>query len=129
MNCIFQPYLDHFVIVFIDDILIYSKNEEKHDEHLRIMLQVPKEKKLYANPSKCEFWLNSVKFLGHVISAKGVALDPNKIEAVLDWERPKTVTEARIFLGLAGYYRRFIEGFSKMVLPLIRLTQKETPFV
>ncbi|XP_061357447.1 uncharacterized protein LOC133301768, partial [Gastrolobium bilobum] len=129
MNRIFQPYLDQFVIVFIDDILIYSKTEEEHVGHLRTVLQVLKEKKLYAKPSKCEFWLKSVKFLGHVISAEGVAVDPNKIEAVLDWERPKTVTEVRSFLGLAGYYRRFIKGFSTMVLPLTRLTRKETPFV
>ncbi|XP_061370447.1 uncharacterized mitochondrial protein AtMg00860-like [Gastrolobium bilobum] len=129
MNRIFQPYLDRFVIIFIDDILIYSNSEEEHEEHLRTGLQVLKEKKLYTKPSKCEFWLNSVKFLGHVISAKGVVVDPNKIEAVLDWKRPKTVTEVTSFLGLVGYYRRFIEGFSKMVLPLTRLTQKETPFV
>ncbi|XP_061360633.1 uncharacterized mitochondrial protein AtMg00860-like [Gastrolobium bilobum] len=95
----------------------------------RQLNKVLKEKKLYAKPSKCEFWLNSVKFLGHVISVEGVAVDPNKIEAVLDWERPKTGTKVRSFLGLEGYYRRFFEGFSKMVLPLTRLIRKETLFV
>ncbi|XP_061339589.1 uncharacterized mitochondrial protein AtMg00860-like [Gastrolobium bilobum] len=84
---------------------------------------------LYAKSSKCEFWLKSVMFLLHVISAEGVAVDPNKIEAVMDWARPKTVSEVRSFLGLAGYYTRFIEGFSKMVLSLTLLTRKETPFV
>ncbi|XP_061341629.1 uncharacterized mitochondrial protein AtMg00860-like [Gastrolobium bilobum] len=129
MNQIFQPYLDRFVVVFIDDILIYSKRKEEHAEHLRIVLQLLREKQLYAKPSKCEFWLPEIQFLGHVIIDKGVAVDPSKIEAVVDWERPKTVTEIRSFLGLAGYYRRFIEGFSKRVLPLTRLTRKEVPFV
>ena len=91
MNRIFRPYLDKFVVVFIDDILIYSKNEKEHEEHLRIVLQILKEKKLFAKLSKCEFWLSEVKFLGHVISQEGVAVDPSKVKAVLNWERPKTV--------------------------------------
>ncbi|MCI00567.1 RNA-directed DNA polymerase (Reverse transcriptase), partial [Trifolium medium] len=124
MNRIFHTYLDQFVVVFIDDILIYSKSEEEHAEHLRIVLQVLKEKKLYAKLSKCEFWLHKVSFLGHVISGDGIAVDPSKVDAVLQWETPKSVTEIRSFLGLAGYYRRFIEGFSKLALPLTQLTCK-----
>ena len=92
------------------------------------MLQILKEKQLYAKLSKCEFWLNEVKFLGHVITQEGVAVDPSKVEAVVHWERPKTVTEVRSFLGLAGYYRRFIKGFSQLVLPLTRLTRKNQSF-
>jgi len=117
MNRIFHAYLDFFVVVFIDDILIYSKFEEEHAEHLKIVLQVLKEKKLYAKLSKCEFWLNEVSFLGHIISGSGIAVDPSKIDAVSQWETPKSVTEVRSFLGLVGYYRRFIEGFSKLALP------------
>jgi len=128
MNRIFH-LLDQFVIVFIDDILIYSKTFEEHEEHLRIVLQILKEKKLYAKLSKCEFWLEEVKFLGHVISNKGVLVDSTKVEAVLQWEPQNTVTEIRSFLDLAGYYRRFIEGFSKIALPLTQLTKKGQPFV
>ena len=129
MNRIFHEYLDQFVVVFIDDILIYSKTEAEHAEHLKIVLQVLKEKKLYAKLSKCEFWLNEVSFLGHIISGNGIAVDPSKVDAVSQWETPKSVTEVRSFLGLAGYYRRFIEGFSKLALPLTQLTCKEEPFV
>ncbi|XP_061376293.1 uncharacterized protein LOC133318320 [Gastrolobium bilobum] len=135
INRIFHPFLDQFVIVFIDDILIYSTNEELHAEHLRIVLQILKEKQLYAKWSKCEiwlnevqFWLNDVQFLGHIISTEGIAVDPSKVEAVMNWERPKTVTEVRSFLGLAGYYRRFIQNFSQLVQPLTRLTRKGMPF-
>jgi hypothetical protein len=129
MNRIFHPYLDQFVVVFIDDILVYSKSEEEHVEHLRIVLQVLKEKRLYAKLSKCEFWLREVSFLGHVVSGDGIAVDPSKIDAVLQWEAPTSVTEIRSFLGLAGYYRRFIEGFSKLALPLTKLTCKGAAFV
>jgi len=129
MNRIFHAYFDRFVVVFIDDILIYSKSEEEHAEHLKIVLQVLKEKKLYAKLSKCEFWLNEVSFLGHVISDSGIAVDPSKVDAVSQWETPKSVTEIRSFLGLAGYYRRFIEGFSKLTLPLTQLTCKGKVFV
>ncbi|GAU42639.1 hypothetical protein TSUD_398440 [Trifolium subterraneum] len=120
MNRIFQPYLDKFVVIFIDDILIYSKDPQEHAEHLRIVLNILREKQLYAKFSKCEFWLSEVKFLGHVISQGGVSVDPSKVEAVLNWERPRTVSEIRSFLGLAGYYRRFILGFSEIALPLTR---------
>ncbi|GAU45290.1 hypothetical protein TSUD_327480 [Trifolium subterraneum] len=129
MNRIFHSFLDKFVVVFIDDILVYSKSEEEHKEHLRIVLQVLKEKKLYAKLSKCEFWLEEVSFLGHVISSGGIAVDPAKVDAVTKWGTPASVSEIRSFLGLAGYYRRFIEGFSKMALPLTLLTRKDQAFV
>jgi len=129
MNRIFHAYLDRFVVVFIDDILIYSKSVEEHAEHLKIVLQVLKEKKLYAKLSKCEFWLNEVSFFGHIISGSRIAVDPSKVDAVSQWETPKSVTEVRSFLGLAGYYRRFIEGFSKLALPLTQLTCKGRAFV
>jgi len=108
MNRIFGPFLDKFVVVFIDDILIYSHSIEEHTEHLRTILNILREKQLYAKLSKCEFWMSEIQFLGHVISAQGISVDPSKVEAVLQWERPKTVTEVRSFVGLAGYYRRFI---------------------
>ncbi|KAK7264749.1 hypothetical protein RJT34_32359 [Clitoria ternatea] len=129
MNRIFHPYLDKFVVVFIDDILVYSKNREEHVEHLKVVLEILKKKQLYAKLSKCEFWLEEVNFLEHVISQGGIAVDPSKVEAVLKWERPTTITEIRSFLGLAGYYRRFIEGFSKLGYPLTKLTRKGQPFV
>ena len=129
MNRIFHPYLDSFVVVFIDDILVYSKTREEHEEHLRVVLQTLKDNRLYAKLSKCDFWLEEVSFLGHVISKGGIAVDPSKVEAVMSWESPKSVFEIRSFLGLAGYYRRFIEGFSKLALPLTKLTRKGQVFV
>ena len=110
MNRVFSSFLDKFVIVFIDDILIYSPSREKHEEHLRIILEVLRGHRLYAKLSKCEFWLSKVKFLGHVVSSEGVSVDPSKIEAVMDWQPPKNAIEVRTFLGLAGYYRRFEIG-------------------
>jgi len=117
------------VVVFIDDILVYSKSEEEHVEHLRIVLRVLKENQLCAKLSKCEFWLREVSFYGHVISKGGIAVDPWKVDAVLQWESPKSVFEVSSFLGLAGYYRRFIEGFSKLALPLTQLTRKGQAYV
>jgi len=128
MNKMFRPYLDQFVVVFIDDILIYSESRDEHSEHLRVVLGILREHKLYGKLSKHEFWLEEVQFLGHVISAQGIAVDPTKIEAVVKWETPQTVTEVRSLLGLVGYYRRFVEGFSKMVSPLTQLTRKNQPF-
>ncbi|EOY31685.1 Uncharacterized protein TCM_038736 [Theobroma cacao] len=124
MNMVFHPYLDKFVIVFIDDILVYSKNDDEHAAHLRIVLQTLRERQLYAKFSKCEFWLKEVVFLGHVVFGAGIYVDPKKIEAILQWEQPRTVTEIRSFLGLAGYYRRFVQGFSLIAAPLTRLTRK-----
>ncbi|KAL0556279.1 hypothetical protein IC582_004791 [Cucumis melo] len=129
MNRVFKDFLDSFVIVFIDDILIYSKPEAEHEEHLHQVLETLRANKLYAKFSKCEFWLKKVTFLGHVISSEGVSVDPAKIEAVTNWPRPSTVSEIRSFLGLAGYYRRFVEDFSRIASPLTQLTRKGTPFV
>ncbi|XP_016164837.1 uncharacterized protein LOC107607388 [Arachis ipaensis] len=126
---VFRPFLDKFGVVFIDDILVYSKTAKEHEEHLSIMLQILKERKLYAKLSKCEFLKEEVKFLGHVVSKGGIAMDPSKVEAMMEWERPTTVMKVRSFLGLAGYYRRFIEGFSRIALPMTKLTRKETLFV
>ncbi|GJS97366.1 retrotransposon protein, putative, ty3-gypsy subclass [Tanacetum coccineum] len=129
MNRIFHEYLDKFVIVFIDDILVYSKSEEEHERHLRIVLEILRQKKLYAKFSKCEFWLQQVAFLGHIVSADGIIMDPSKVEAITKWPRPTTVTEVRSFLGLAGYLRRFVEGFSRLALPLTQLMRKGEKFV
>ena len=109
-------------MVFVDDILIYSQSEEEHEDHLGIVLQALRDHQLYAKFSKCEFWLIEVKFLGHVVSDLGVSVDPKKVEAVMSLGRLKLVFEIRSFLGLAGYYRRFIEDFSQLATPLIRLT-------
>ncbi|GKC14941.1 putative reverse transcriptase domain-containing protein [Tanacetum coccineum] len=128
MNRVCKPYLDKFVIVFIDDILIYSKTEEEHSEHLKIILDLLKKERLYAKFSKCDFWLESVQFLGHVINSEGVHVDPAKIEAIKNWPAPTSPTEVRQFMGLAGYYRRFIEGFSLIAKPLTKLTQKNKKF-
>ena len=118
MNKIFMEYLDKFVVVFLDDILIYSKTEEEHAEHLRLVLETLQEHQLYAKLSKCEFWLSEVAFLGHIVSSGGISVDPEKIRAILDWLSPTSVTEIRSFLGLAGYYRKFVEGFSTMPKPM-----------
>ncbi|GJV91131.1 putative nucleotidyltransferase, ribonuclease H [Tanacetum coccineum] len=128
MNRVCKPYLDKFVIVFIDDILIYSKNKEEHEKHLKIILELLKNEQLYAKFSKCDFWLESVQFLGHVINNKGVHVDPAKVEAIRNWSAPTTPKEVRQFLGLAGYYRRFIEGFSLISKPLTKLTEKNKKY-
>ncbi|GKE27511.1 putative reverse transcriptase domain-containing protein [Tanacetum coccineum] len=125
MNRVCKPYLDKFVIVSIDDILIYSKNKKEHEEHLRTILELLKKEELYAKFSKREFWIPKVQFLGHVINSEGIHVDPAKIESIKDWVSPKSPTEIRQFLGLAGYYRRFIEGFSKIAKPMTKLTQKK----
>ncbi|GJT48034.1 putative reverse transcriptase domain-containing protein [Tanacetum coccineum] len=128
MNRMCKPYLDKFVIVFIDDILIYSKNKEEHEEHLKLILELLKKEELYAKFSKCEFWIPKVQFLRHVIDSKGIHVDPAKIESIKDWAFPKSPTEIRQFLRLAGYYRRFIEGFSKIAKSMTKLTQKNVKF-
>ncbi|GJY44787.1 putative reverse transcriptase domain-containing protein [Tanacetum coccineum] len=129
MNRVCKPFLDKFVIVFIDDILIYPKNKKEHEEHLKAILELLKKEKLYAKFSKCEFWIPKVQFLGHVIDSKGIHVDPAKIESIKDWVSPKSPMEIRQFLGLARYYRRFIEGFSKIAKPMTKLTQKKVKFV
>ncbi|GJY05655.1 reverse transcriptase domain-containing protein [Tanacetum coccineum] len=129
MNRVCKPYLDKFVIVFIDDILIYSKSKEEHEVHLRLVLELLRKEKLYAKFSKCEFWLQEVHFLGHVVNQNGIHVDPGKIEAVKNWEAPTSPTGVRSFLGLAGYYRRFIANFSRIAKPLTLLTQKNKKYV
>ncbi|KAD5961707.1 hypothetical protein E3N88_13180 [Mikania micrantha] len=129
MNRVCRPYLDKFVIVFIDDILIYSRNQQEHAQHLKLILELLAREKLYAKFSKCEFWLREVQFLGHVVNQNGIQVDPSKIQTVKQWETPRTPTEIRQLLGLAGYYRRFIKNFSKIALPLTTLTQKNQPFI
>ena len=128
MNNILQPYLDQFVIVFIDDILVYSPSPEQHENHLRIVLQVLREKQLYGKFSKCEFWLSKVPFLGHILSRDRISVDPSKVQEVMDWKAPTSVHEVRSFLGLAGYYRRFIPDFSKIAKPMTRLLQKDEKY-
>ena len=118
MNSLFMPELDKFVVVFIDDILIYSKNEEEHAKHLRIVLTHLKGHQLYAKFSKCAFWLEEIQFLGHVLSPKGIVIDPSKVKDILEWNPPTTVHQVQSFLGLAGYYRIFIPDFSKIVKPI-----------
>jgi hypothetical protein len=105
MNKVFVEYLDKFVVVFIDDILIFSKNEEGHGEHLRLVMQKLRENQLYAKLSKCEFWLKEVSFLGHIISEGGISVHPCKVKSVLSWNTPQNVSDIQSFLGLAGYYR------------------------
>jgi hypothetical protein len=121
MNKVFMEYLDKFVVLFIDDILIYSKMEAEHEEHLRLVLEKLKANQLYAKFSKCEFWLMQVAFLGHVIPSRGVSVDLGKMRDVLNWTPPMNVSEIRSFLGLAGYYCRFIQDFSKIAKPMTRL--------
>ena len=128
MNRVFQPYMDQFVVVFIDDILVYSKDAQEHERHLRIVLETLREKKLYAKLSKCDFWLKEVSFLGHIVSAEGIRVDPAKIEAVVNWKSPQNVTKVRSFLGLAGNYRRFVRCFSVIASPLTKLLRKGIKF-
>ncbi|GJZ27409.1 putative reverse transcriptase domain-containing protein [Tanacetum coccineum] len=128
INQVCKPYLDRFVIVFIDDILIYSKSRKEHEGHLKLILKLLKEEELYAKFSKCEFWLSKVQFLGHVIDSEGIHVDPAKIESIKVWASPKTPTEIPQFLGLAGYYRRLIKGFLKIARPMTKLTQKSVKF-
>ncbi|GJW36545.1 putative reverse transcriptase domain-containing protein [Tanacetum coccineum] len=129
MNCMCKPYLDKFVIVFIADILIYSRNKEEHADHLRIILELLIKDELYAKFSKCDFWISIVQFLGHLIDSQGLHVYPAKIEAIKNWKSPTTPTEVRQFLGLAGYYRRFIKYFSKIAKSLTELTQKHKKYI
>jgi hypothetical protein len=128
MNKVFMEYLDKLVIVFIDDILVYSKTEEEHEEHLRLVLGALREHQLYAKFTKCQFWLKEVGFLGHVLSAWGVSVDPSLIKSIMERKPPTNLTEVRSFLGLAGYYRKFVQGFSSIAEPLALLLKKGKKF-
>jgi hypothetical protein len=129
MNKVFMEELDKFVIVFIDDILIYSKNREDHERHLRIVLGRLRAHQLYAKLSKCEFWSEKIAFLGHILTAEGIEVDPSKVEAVSKWKQPSNVSEVRSFLGMAEYYCRFIKGFSSIARPMTELLKKDNKFV
>ena len=129
MNWVFKPYLDQFVVIFIDDILVYSQSKEEHEQHLRIVLEVLRERELFDKFKKCEFWLGRVSLIGHVVSKKGISIYPSKVEVVVSWKRTTTINKVRSFLQLARYYKHFIERFSKIVLPLTKLTQKKTKFI
>ena len=111
MNSVLNKYLDKFLLVFIDDILFYSKSEEEHKEHLRIVLQTLKENQLYAKFSKREFYKDKIQYLGHIISKQGLDVDPENIKAIKEWPVPTDVSTVRSFMGIAGYYRRFVERF------------------
>jgi hypothetical protein len=128
MNKVFMDKLDKFVVVFIDDILVYSSTAKEHEQHLRVVLEKLRQNQLYAKFSKCKFWLEEVTFLGHVLTAEGVAVDPAKIKAVKEWEQPRNPIDIRSFLGLAGYYHRFIENFSKIAKPMTNLLKKTNEF-
>jgi len=128
MNKVFMDGLDKYVVVFIDDILIYSKDKEEHEHHLRTVLERLRSHKVYAKFSKCEFWLEKIAFLGHIITAEGVSVDPKKVQVVMEWQQPINISEIRSFIGLAGYYRRFIEGFAKIARPMSSLLQKDKKF-
>ena len=128
MNKVFRPYVDQFVVVFIDDMLVYSKDAQELEQHLKIVLHTLREKKLYAKLNKCDFWLKEVSFLGYIVSAEGIRVDPIKIEAIVNWKPPRNVTKVRSFLGLAGYYKRFVRGFSIIASPLTKLLRKGIKF-
>jgi hypothetical protein len=128
MNSVFMDYLDKFIVVFIDDILKYSQNEKEHEEHLRKVLQRLRDCQLYAKLSKCEFWISEVLFLGHIINWEGLAIDPKKVTTILDWKAPKDVRGIKSFIGMSSYYRRFIEGFSKIAKQMTALLAKKVEF-
>jgi hypothetical protein len=128
MNNVLNKFLEKIVLVFIDDLLIYFKNREEHEEHLRLVLQVPREHQIYAKFSKCDFFQKQIHYLGHVISEEGVAVDLDKIRSIMEWSTPKDILDIRSFMGLAGYYRRFIKGFSRIVCPFTALQKKESKF-
>jgi hypothetical protein len=124
MNKVFMEYLNQFVVVFIEDILVYSQNEETHEDHLRLVLQKLRDNQLYAKFSKCDFWLKEAAFQGHIITDRGIKVDPRKMSEILNWKQPTDVSTIRSFLGLARYYKRFIKGFYKIVKPLTSLLEK-----
>ena len=128
MNHVLRSFIGKFVVVYFDDILIYSKTLEDHVVHIKCVLVVLREEKLYANVEKCTFCTNKVVFLGFVVSGKGVEVDEEKIKAISEWMPPQNVSQVRSFLGLAGFYRRFVKDFSTIAAPMNELTKKDTPF-
>jgi hypothetical protein len=128
MKGVFRDYLGKFVIVFLDDILVYSKLEEENEQHVRMVLQVLREHQLYAKLSKCSFYQRQIHYFGHIISEEGIVMEPEKVEAIKEWSAPRNVAEVRSFMGIAGYYRRFIVGFSKRAHPITSLQRKEKKF-
>jgi hypothetical protein len=129
MNLVFMPELDQFIMAFIDDILVYSNSMEEHEDHLQIVLHCLREHQLYSKFTKCEFWIKEVPFLGHMVSPEGITVDASKVKEVLDCKLPTTVSEVRSFLGLVGYYRRFILNFSKIAKSATELLKKENKYV
>ena len=128
MNRVFRPYVDQFVVLFIDDILVYLKDQENHDTQLRVVLETLKKERLYEKLSKCEFWLREMSFLRHLVSEEGIRVDPRKIEVIIEWKSSRNVTEVRSFLGLADYYRRFVKGFSMTTASMTKFLQKNVKF-
>jgi hypothetical protein len=128
MNGVFKEYLDKFVIVFLDDILVYSNSEEEHEKHLRMVLQFLREHRLYAKLRKCLFYQKKIHYLGHIISTTGIEVDLEKIEAIRGYLAPNNVREFRSFMGLSSYYRRFIKGFSKIASSITSLQKKGVKF-
>ena len=124
MNRVFRPYVDKFFVVFIGDILVYLKDWENHDTHLRVVIETLRKERLYEKLSKCEFWLREVSFLGNIVSEEGIQVDPKKVKVIIEWKPPRNVTEVRSFLGLTSYYRRFVKEFSMTAAPMTRFLQK-----
>ena len=129
LNSVYADELGRFVVVYLDDILVYSKSEAEHVEHLRIVLQRLREHRLFAKLSKCQFCRSSVEFLGHVVSANGIGMDQHKVQAVQDWPQPRTVKDIMQFVGLTNYYRKFVQSYAAITVPLYELLKKDTPFV
>lgn len=129
MSRVFREFLNKFVVVFVDDILIFSKGEEEHARHLKEVMDTLRAHQLKAKFSKCHFWRREVRFLGRIVSKQGIAVDPAKVVVIQDWKTPRNATEVRSFLGLAGYYRKFIWDFAKISAPLTKLTKKNLVFV
>jgi hypothetical protein len=129
MNDILRPYIDLFCQVYLDDILIYSKTRKEHEQHIKLVLDVLRENQLYAKPSKCEFFQSELTYLGIIIGANGTRMDPKKIAAIIDWQPPKNVTDVKSFTGMAGFYRRWIKDFSRILAPITALERKDTPFI
>ena len=128
MNCVFRSYVDQFVVVFIDDILVYSKDWEDHGTHLWVVLETLRKEQLYAKLSKCGFLLREVSFLGHIVLEEGIRVYPKKIEVIIEWKPPRNVMEVHSFPGLTGYYKRFVKGFSMTTTSMKRLLQKNVRF-